>query len=113
MSRRHRIHERPRVGERLDPQPAALPERRIPTLREQVQAFIQQEVSLKAYLEGHESFEEADDFDLDDDDQELGLTEYQQMGKEGIESLEGQEDPPEPPKPPEEEDPSPPEDQPK
>jgi len=56
-------------SEHVDPVPMAVPVgfRRPPTLAEQVQRLVRGEMSRRAELEGKESFEEANDFDVDDD----------------------------------------------
>lgn len=52
-----------------DPIPVEVPIqwRRPPTLQEQIKAFVRRELSMQAAEEGHETFEEADDFDVGDD----------------------------------------------
>lgn len=49
--------------------PVAIPARfmRPPTLQEQVRNLVRGEMSRQAAEEGHETFEEADDFDIGDD----------------------------------------------
>lgn len=52
-----------------DPTPVAPPAhlRRSPTMSEQIQTMIRRQLSLTAQEQGYESFEEAEDFDVDDD----------------------------------------------
>lgn len=50
----------------LDPTPVELTGTRPPTLREQIQWYIADEVSRLAKEEGHPTFEEEDDFEEDD-----------------------------------------------
>ncbi|UDN67814.1 hypothetical protein [robinz microvirus RP_133] len=52
-----------------DPIPVAIPIKwsRPPTLQEQIRMFIRRDLSDQASLKGHETFAEADDFDVDDD----------------------------------------------
>lgn len=72
-------HSSTSIGERrlnddgaevLDDKPVALPARfkRADNLRDQVQAFVRQEMSALASSNDYESFDEADDFDVDDID---------------------------------------------
>lgn len=58
-----------RGHEILDDTPVAIPVRltRPPTLTEQMRQVIRGELSRAAAAEGYETFEEADDFDVDDD----------------------------------------------
>lgn len=53
----------------LDPEPVAMPVGfRVPeSLTDQIRRFVKAELSLAASAQGHESFEEADDFDIEDD----------------------------------------------
>lgn len=53
-----------------DPRPVEIPDnyKRPPTLREQIQQAIRQEFSRVAAQHGAETFEEADDFDIEDDE---------------------------------------------
>lgn len=53
----------------LDATPVELPTRlSMPVSRaDQIREFIRHEVSMQASVQGHESFEEADDFSLDED----------------------------------------------
>jgi hypothetical protein len=44
--------------------------KRPPTLKEQIQRVLRQEVSAQAHAQGHETFEEAQDFDIGLDDDE-------------------------------------------
>lgn len=58
-----------RGHEILDPTPVEMPVRfqRPPTLQEQIKAFVKRELSEAAEAQGVETFEEADDFDIEDD----------------------------------------------
>lgn len=58
-----------RGHELLDATPVAraVEFRRPPTLQEQIRALVRGELSRQAQEQGQESFEEADDFDVDDD----------------------------------------------
>lgn len=104
MSRRRRLEERARqdMGEVLDPTPMEVPGelRRPPTLREQIQACIREEVSRAAQNMGGGSFEEEDDFEEDEVD--LPLSGYEladdviQMRPLTDESEDGSEDAPDP-----------------
>lgn len=62
-----RFDERGR--EILDPTPVDFPLnfKRPMTIQEQIRTFIRQELSQTAAAQGEETFEEADDFDVDDD----------------------------------------------
>lgn len=53
----------------LDPTPVAIPVgfRRPPSLQEMIRQYVRRELSQQAAAEGHETFEEADDFDVGDD----------------------------------------------
>lgn len=65
--------------EKLDQTPVALMETRLrkpPTIRELIQAYVRSEVSAVAQSEGLGSFEDEDDFELDDEDADL-LSEFQ------------------------------------
>lgn len=60
----------PRPGsERLDPKPVAIPAgfKRPETLAEQVQRLVRTQISREAREAGFETFEESEDFDVDDD----------------------------------------------
>lgn len=52
-----------------NPIPAEIPLnfRRPPTLQEQIKMYVRRELSMQAADDGHETFEEADDFEVDDD----------------------------------------------
>lgn len=58
-----------RGHEILDPTPVEMPMqwKRPPTLQEQIKAFVRRELSEQAAAAGAETFEEADDFDIEDD----------------------------------------------
>lgn len=68
--------------ERVDDTPVELPTRlRLPQSRtDQMRAFIRHELSLQAQDQGHESFEEADDFEIDEED--APLSKYELMDLE-------------------------------
>lgn len=61
-----------------DPRPVEVPTglRTRPTLQEEIKRYIRVEMSNRARDEGHESFEEADDFDVDDDVDGVFETQY-------------------------------------
>lgn len=67
-----------------DPKPVALPlgAKRPESITEQIRRLIRGEMSRQAVEEGNESFEEANDFDVDEPDAELHDTEYQLMTEE-------------------------------
>lgn len=58
-----------RGHEILDPTPVEMPLQwsRPPTLQEQIKAFVRRELSEQAAAAGAETFDEADDFDIEDD----------------------------------------------
>jgi len=60
-----------------DPRPISVPAglTRPPTLSEQIKRFIRSEMSRQAVQEEKESFEEADDFDVDEDPDPLSIYE--------------------------------------
>ena len=68
------ILERPKDREIPDPVPIHIPgDERPPTLREEMQRFIREEISRAAIAgeSGHGSFEEEDDFEIEDGDNDL------------------------------------------
>jgi len=70
MSKKSRRHRDVKVRhEHLDPTPIALPVGldRPPSMAELVQRYVRTALSQHAADSGHETFEEADDFDVDDD----------------------------------------------
>lgn len=58
-----------RGHEVLDQTPLEMPMQwhRPPTLEEQIKSFVRRELSMRADQAGQETFQEADDFDIDDD----------------------------------------------
>lgn len=62
----------------LDPTPVAMPVgfKRPPSLDERIRAFVRTELSRQAAEEGNETFEEADDFDVPDEE-ESPLSRYE------------------------------------
>lgn len=68
--------------EQVDNTPVEMPTRlRLPQSRtDQMRAFIRQEMSRQAAETGHETFEEADDFEINEED--LPLTPYELMDLE-------------------------------
>ncbi|UOF76960.1 hypothetical protein [Microviridae sp.] len=69
-----------------DPTPVAWPAgvRRPETLTEQIRRLVRIEVSQRAAEQGHETFEEADDFEMDDDDEFRSPYELTEMQEERI-----------------------------
>lgn len=67
----------------LDPTPVEMPVgmKRPESLQQMIQRLVRAQISQAAVDDGHESFEEANDFDIDEDD-DLPLTVYEQMGEE-------------------------------
>lgn len=65
--------------EQLDPNPIEVPVgfKRPETLAEQVQRLVRTSVSLQAEQEGYESFEEANDFDIDGENDPFADTPYE------------------------------------
>ncbi len=92
---RDRFHAR-RTKSAVDPMPhdLASPEYRPPTIREQIQAAIRSELSIRAQDAGLETFEEADDFE-EVDPEDFGMTIYEQalMTPENDETLDGSPEP--------------------
>lgn len=84
--------KRSRDLEKVDPVPVELcgpGSRPPPTLREQIQRYIHQEVSQAAYEQGFETFEEANDLDVDYDGEELDFEsqyEVRDMDEEPVQS---------------------------
>lgn len=67
-----------------DPAPLAIPlgAKKPETLVEMMRRLIRQDLSRHAQEEGNETFEEANDFDIEEDDAELHTTEYEEMREE-------------------------------
>lgn len=63
------------------------------TLESMLQRFVRQEISRRAADQGEESFEEANDFDIEEDDFEYDskLTQYEEMGREPIDVIDAEE----------------------
>lgn len=68
-----------------DPTPVEVPlgYRRPPTLQEEISRIVRQQMSQQAAAEGFETFEEADDFEVDDDPDPLSAYEMLEMAPEG------------------------------
>lgn len=68
-----------------DPTPVEMPLgfRRPPTLQEEIQRIVRIQMSQQAQEHGFESFEEADDFEVDDDPDPLSAYEVLEMAPEG------------------------------
>lgn len=76
-----------RQGRELpDPTPLEIPAgfARPPTLAEQIERCFRQVVSRNAAARGHETFEEANDFEVDDDDPSVANTPYTDMGHDAV-----------------------------
>lgn len=69
-SHRERIRSRPLDKETPDPVPMAVPVGydAPPTMEELIQRYVRQEVSQAASADGHGTFEDEDDFAMDDDE---------------------------------------------
>lgn len=74
VSIRERLWQTVFPKETLDPTPVAVPVRRPLTLREEMQRFIRTELSQEMAARGEPTFEEEDDFEIDDYDDDLDLT---------------------------------------
>lgn len=63
-------HKPKKAAENPDPTPVAMPVKfhRPPTLQEQIRAYTRASLNRHAEAEGKETFEEANDFDVGDDD---------------------------------------------
>lgn len=77
-----------------DPTPVEMPLgfKRPPTLQEEIQRIIRQQMSMQAEEAGFESFEEADDFEVDEDPDPLSPYEVTEMQEEAAypkETLDG------------------------
>lgn len=83
--------------EQLDTTPIEVPIQRPLTLKEEMQRFIRQEFSNQLHDDGFETFEESDDFDIDDDFDPLSEYELSDLQEEFI-----AETPPEPSQDPQE-----------
>lgn len=73
-----------------DNTPVEMPTRlRLPQTRaSQIQGFIRQEMSRQAQEQGHETFEEANDLDVDDGSPDFGPTKYEQSAEFGYGDIE-------------------------
>lgn len=73
-----------------DNTPVEVPTRlRLPQTRaSQIQAFIRAELSRQALDQGHESFDEANDLDVDDGSGDFGMTAYERSAEFGLDDLE-------------------------
>lgn len=73
-------------AERLDASPIeiGIDQKRPPSLQEEMRRFITEEVSRQASHEGHETFEEADDFDLNQDEFQTAYTLLEMQEEEPI-----------------------------
>lgn len=95
MSRREALRQAAQrfPKEKPDPTPvAAIAQRQRPlTLREEMQRFIREQASEVAEMHGHDSFEDFDDFEIDDEDPDL-TTPYtvSELHSEFEETLDGQ-----------------------
>lgn len=76
-----------------DPTPLEMPlgMRKPESMEDMIRRFVRQEASRVAQAEGMESFEEADDFEVEDDDLSDAPTQYMvpEVGPDGPESLDG------------------------
>lgn len=76
-----------------DPRPMEMPLglRKPESMEEMIRRFVRVEASRIAQKEGMETFEEADDFEVEDDDFSDAPTQYMvpEVGPEGPESLDG------------------------
>lgn len=79
-----------------DPRPMALFAGKVQpeSLQSMMQRMIRETFSRLAVQEGEESFEEANDFDLEEDDFDDQLTKYEEMGVEHDTARESEEGPP-------------------
>lgn len=95
MSRRQMILERRVEGEHPDPVPFEVPGMERPlTLREEMRRFVREEISRAAVQTGLPSFEEEDDFEVDDDDTDF-TTKYtlrELVEENQVDDLEGNAD---------------------
>jgi len=74
---RQRLQQMVFPKEQLDPTPMAVPVKRPLTLREEMQRFIRTELSKEMSEQGHPTFEEEDDFEIEDFDDDGDLvTQY-------------------------------------
>lgn len=74
LSVRQRLQRMVFPKEKLDPTPMAVPVRKPLTLREEMQRFIRQEFSQQMEANGMPTFEEEDDFEIEDFDDDPDLT---------------------------------------
>lgn len=67
----------------LDPTPVEMPVgmKRPESLQQMIQRLVRAQISQQAQQQGFESFEDANDFDIDEED-DLPLTVYEEMGEE-------------------------------
>lgn len=102
MARKLRLQERAQAmgAEENDTTPMEIPvSRRPPTLKEQLQAYIREQISAQAAASDHGSFEDEDDFSIEDEDDWQSPYELQDMHFDPIdgsspEKLDGLEDRP-------------------
>lgn len=102
MARKLRLQERAQEmgAEIVDPTPVEIPvSRRPPTLKEQLQAYIRDQISAQAQATDHGSFQDEDDFSIEDEDDWQSPYELQDMHFDPIdgsppEKLDGVEDQP-------------------
>lgn len=91
------------LGQELpDQTPAAVPHgwERPLSLHEQIKRFIRSEMSMQAQLQGEESFEEADDFEVDEDPDPLSQYEIVEAAPEWPQGVKDEDaDPPASPAP--------------
>lgn len=76
-----------------DPRPMEMPlgMSKPESMEDMIRRFVRQEASRAASAEGMETFEEADDFDIDDDEPDAYPTQYMvpEVGPDGPETLDG------------------------
>lgn len=67
-----------------NPMPSSLhrPRPKDQSLQAQIQRCIRNELSLQAEIQGHETWEEAEDFEMEEDDITNNLTQYEKMAEE-------------------------------
>lgn len=81
-------------AEQLDPVPIEVIEPQL-SLRDQIKQYIVEELSTHQYNQGNESFEEADDFDIDDESEPTSPYEMPEMDEDYLSEPETPEKPPE------------------
>lgn len=81
-----------------DPRPVEVPlgYTRPPSLQEEIKRFVRNELSLRAREQGVETFEEADDFDIPEEEDEF-VSEYE-VQEMAVEAIDVDADPPPAPK---------------